>query len=93
MSNFSEETIFDFCPVASFQPVGDGAVILLADSGQIYSCNETTESFLRKVDGVQNLGAIVAALAVEYEVDGETLTADMAELAQELIDEGIIKNL
>ena len=93
MTNFSEETIFDFCPVASFQPVGDGAVILLADSGQIYSCNETTESFLHKVDGVQNLGAIVAALAVEYEVDGETLTADMAELAQELIDEGIIKNL
>ena len=93
MTDFGEQTIFDFSPVASFQPVGDGAVILLADSGQIYSCNETTESFLRKVDGVRNLGAIVALMAAEYEVGGETLTADMAELAQELIDEGIIKNL
>ena len=93
MSNFSEETIFDFCPVASFQPVGDGAVILLADSGQIYSCNETTESFLRKVDGERNLGGIVALMAAEYEVDRGTPTADMAELAQELIDEGIIENL
>lgn len=93
MTDLGEEAIFDFCPVASFQPVGDGAVILLADSGQIYSCNETTESFLRQVNGERNLGAIVAALATEYEVGSETLTADMAELAQELIDEGIIKSL
>jgi pyrroloquinoline quinone biosynthesis protein D len=93
MTDFGEETIFDFSPVASFQPVGDGAVILLADSGQIYSCNETTESFLRKVDGARNLGGIVALMAAEYEVDTDTLSADMAELAQELIDEGIIQNL
>jgi hypothetical protein len=38
------------------------------------------------------LGAIVAMMAAEYEVDQQTLTADMAVLAQELTDEGIIEN-
>lgn len=84
------DRIFALAPVASFQNLGDGAVILLADSGQLYSCNETTEAFLQKVDGTRTLGEIVDLMALEYDVVRETLAADMGELAAELEQEGII---
>ncbi len=82
--------VFALSPVASFQSVGDGAVVLLADSGQLYSCNETSEAFLRHVDGKRSLSDIVDLLAEEYEVERSVLEADLAELADSLKREGVI---
>ena len=84
------DEVFAFSPVASFQSVGDGAVVLLADSGQLYSCNTTSEAFLRHVDGKRSLGEIVDLLAQEYEVERDVLEADLAELAENLKLEGVI---
>ena len=84
------DEVYSLSPVASFQSVGDGAVVLLADSGQLYSCNDTSEAFLRHVDGKRSLGDIVDLLAEEYEVDREMLEADLAELAENLKQEGVI---
>ena len=84
------DEVYSLSPVASFQSVGDGAVVLLADSGQLYSCNDTSEAFLRHVDGKHSLGDIVDLLAEEYEVEREMLEADLAELAENLKQEGVI---
>ena len=84
------DEVYSLSPVASFQSVGDGAVVLLADSGQLYSCNDTSEAFLRHVDGKHSLGDIVDLLAEEYEVDRDMLEADLAELAVSLQQEGVI---
>lgn len=84
------DEVFVFSPVASFQSVGDGAVVLLADSGQLYSCNDTSEAFLRHVDGQRTLAEIVDLLAEEYEVERDVLEADLAELADSLKREGVI---
>jgi hypothetical protein len=84
------DEVFAISPVASFQSVGDGAVVLLADSGQLYSCNDTSEAFLRHVDGKRSLGEIVELLAEEYEVERDVLEADFAELAESLKQEGVI---
>jgi len=84
------DEVFVLSPVASFQSVGDGAVFLLADSGQLYSCNDTSEAFLRHVDGKRSLGEIVDLLAEEYEVERDVLEADFAELAESLKQEGVI---
>jgi pyrroloquinoline quinone biosynthesis protein D len=86
----SLDDVFSLSPVASFQSVGDGAVVLLADSGQLYSCNDTSEAFLRHVDGRRSLGAIVELMAQEYEVERSVLEADLAELAESLKQEGVI---
>lgn len=86
------DDVFSLSPVASFQSVGDGAVILLADSGQLYSCNDTSEAFLRHVDGKRSLGDIVDLLAEEYEVERAVLETDLAELAESLQREGVIVN-
>lgn len=84
------DEVYCLSPVASFQSVGDGAVVLLADSGQLYSCNDTSEAFLRHVDGKRSLGDIVDLLAEEYEVERKMLEVDLAELAENLKQEGVI---
>jgi hypothetical protein len=55
MTAIQETTVLALSPVASFQSLGDSAVILMTDSGQLYTCNQTTESFLKKIDGLRSL--------------------------------------
>lgn len=86
----ASETILRLADDASVQHVGDGAVVLLARSGQLYTCNGTTEAFLDKVDGARSLDQIVGLLSAEFEIDKDTLDQDMAALASDLLSEGIL---
>lgn len=90
MVEIASETVLRIADDASVQHVGDGAVVLLARSGQLYTCNGTTEAFLDKVDGTRNLDQIVDLLSDEFEVDKATLGEDMTALAAELVAEGIL---
>ncbi|RWD64585.1 MAG: PqqD family protein [Mesorhizobium sp.] len=90
MAEIGSETVLRMAEDASVQHVGDGAVVLLARSGQLYTCNGTTESFLDKVDGARSLDQIVDLLSDEFEVDKATLDEDIAALAAELVAEGIL---
>lgn len=92
MAEIGSETVLRMADDASVQHVGDGAVVLLARSGQLYTCNDTTEAFLEKVDGARSLDQIIDLLSNEFEVDKATLDEDMAELAAELVAEGILAN-
>jgi pyrroloquinoline quinone biosynthesis protein D len=85
-----DHTVLSLAPDASVQDMGDGAVILLAGSGQLYTCNETTEAFLKRVDGRRDLGSIIALLCDEFDVDKETAAADFRLLAENLVAEGIL---
>ena len=88
---FTQSTILALTPVASFQSLGDGAVILLTDSGQMHTCNETTEMFLGAVDGKRSIADIIDVALKEFEVDRETLRADFLALAADLANQGIVK--
>ncbi len=90
MAQIASEMVLRLADDASVQHVGDGAVVLLARSGQLYTCNGTTEAFLDKVDGARSLDQIVVLLSGEFEVDKDTLDEDMAALAAELMSEGIL---
>ncbi len=86
----STSDIFVLSPAASFEMVGDGAVILLSDSGQLYSCNDTTEAFLRNLDGGRSVGEIARLMGSEYDIPIEVLMSDLSDLANELEAEGIV---
>lgn len=86
----SASKVYALSPIASFETVGDGAVILLGDSGQLYSCNDTSEAFLRNVDGLRSIDEIARLMESEYDVALETLIGDLNELAAELESEGIV---
>ena len=90
MVEIASETVLRMADDASVQHVGDGAVVLLARSGQLYTCNDTTEAFLDKVDGARSLDQIVGLLSNEFEIDKATLDQDMSALAAELVAEGIL---
>ena len=93
MSPLEPDSVFEINPSVSYQPAGEGAVILRISDGQLYTCNATSETFLRYVDGTRTLGAIAAEICKEFEVDLKTVTGDLSELARELIDEGILRRI
>lgn len=90
METIAEDTVLSLSANASFQSLGEGAVILMIDSGQLYTCNETTEAFLKLVDGQRPFGAIVDQLTGEFAVQRDTAAADFLAVAHELRSEGIL---
>ena len=86
------DTVFALNEQASLQTMGDGAVILLANSGQLYTCNETAEFFLKNVNGQRDFGEVVKLFIAEFEVDEATARADLTTLSGELVAEGILKS-
>lgn len=90
MDTLGDTTVIALAPTASFQSLGDSAVILLTDNGQLYTCNETTEAILRKVDGLRTLAEIVDSVLPGYDIDRETFRADVLAIASDLIAEGIV---
>lgn len=91
MSMITEDTVLAFHQAASVRPVGDGVVILLADSGQLYTGNGTTGAILRQVDGRRRIGDLAAALCEEFDISPETAAGDIVEIAGRLIDEGVLR--
>jgi len=76
----------------TFQSLGeDGQTVVVSlTSGQLYTCNETTHDFLHAVDGRRSFGEVVDVLAETYDVERETLEADLVGMAEELLREGLI---
>ena len=53
--------------------------------------DETALEILRRCDGETRLGAIIDALAADYEAPRETIAADVKELMGELTRNGILR--
>jgi pyrroloquinoline quinone biosynthesis protein D len=90
--NSAGEDIYTLAPEVSLQPLGDGegGVVLMLKSGEIYSVNDTTLDFLSKLDGARNLRSCAEGIAADYDVDVATAMSDLAEIAAELASEQII---
>jgi pyrroloquinoline quinone biosynthesis protein D len=90
MRSITKETILAFGPAASVQPVGDGVVVLLTDSGQLFTGNATTEALLRLVDGRRRIAEIGAELCAEFDVGIIDATSDALGIAADLVEERIL---
>ena len=84
------QLVLNLAPTAAFRSMGDSGIILMIDTGQLYSCNETAEAFFRQLDGLRPLHAIAAQISGEFEVDGKRLVADIGELVAYLMAEGVL---
>jgi hypothetical protein len=84
--------VFSLSPNVSFQKLGqgEGAVVLMLESGQLHTCNDTTAAFLSALDGKRTFEVVTAELEKEFDVEREELRADLAALAQRLLDAGVI---
>jgi hypothetical protein len=88
-----DTTVLRLSPQATFRPLGEGegAVVLRFDSGQLFSCNDTTVAFLEAIDGKTPFAAAIDAVHAKFEVDRTVLRADLQELAGHLVDEGLVE--
>ena len=73
-----------------FRKVGDGGILLDTKSGQIHTCNETSQAFLAGVDGKRSISAIMASMLEEYDVSAAVLESDIAELVARLAGDNIV---
>jgi pyrroloquinoline quinone biosynthesis protein D len=90
MDAITAETVLAFGPAASIQPVGDGVVVLLADSGQLFTGNATTEAVLRLVDGRRRVAEIGAGLCMEFDVELDDAVGDVLGVAADLVEERVL---
>jgi D-ribose pyranose/furanose isomerase RbsD len=91
MAEVEGTTVLAISDNASFQSLGEGAVVLLIDTGQLYTCNETTEAFLKLVDGKRPFETIVDALLKEFDIERAIATDDFREIAEQLRSEGVVE--
>ena len=91
--HMNPENIYRFQEKALFRSVGEEGVVLMLDSGQLFSCNETAEAFLRRLDGELSLAEIANAVCEEFEIDSKTLLEDLAELIKELTAENVLEKV
>lgn len=87
------ETILTLPKVANVQSVADGAVILLTDSGQLFTGNGTTDAILHHIDGRRTVTDLAAALQEEFDVSLDTAIADVIEITGMLVTEGVLRPL
>lgn len=76
----------------TFQSMGPGAetVMLSLGSGNLYTCNETTEAFLRALDGSRTFDQAIDKLAEQYEVAKDQLRGDLKKLTDRLLAEKLV---
>jgi hypothetical protein len=75
-----------------FQSFGDGSetVVVSLRTGFLFSCNDTTKTFLEALDGKKTLVEIGRELVSIFEVSEERLLNDLRLLADKMISEELI---
>ncbi|WP_425418451.1 PqqD family protein [Oricola indica] len=69
----------------------EGGVLLKLDSGELFTVNDTTVAFLNELDGNKSLAEIVNRLSDIYDVDVSLLEADLIEIADDLMDQNLLR--
>ncbi|WP_456408253.1 PqqD family protein [Thiolapillus sp.] len=70
--------------------VGGEGVILRQDEGEILVVNEVAIRFVELIDGDKDLNELTDLLFQEYDVEKNTLAADLEEYADELIRQNVL---
>ena len=83
-------TIFALNPDIRFRRVGNEAVVLHQDQGEVMVLNDVGARVLELIDGQTVTGHWLRVILEEYDVEGETLRADVARYLQGLREQGVI---
>ena len=76
-----------------FRRLFDEGVLIHQDQAEAIVLNDTGVTFLELCDGRRNAGEIISGMAAQFEVERETLAADLVPFIQELADGGIIQGV
>jgi hypothetical protein len=76
---------------ATFQTVAGEAILIHLHTGAYYSLNEVGTVFWEMLDGVKSIAECSAKIAGEYDAPVETVTADLLEISEHLLKEGLVE--
>lgn len=85
------ETILRLRDDVRFRLLGDEAVIVCQDSGEILAVNEIGAQVLSAIDGGTSVKAIIAGLETQYDVSPESLKEDIMAFIGELLDANVVQ--
>lgn len=76
----------------TFQSLGPGqdTVVFSLNSGYLYTCNQTSDAFLRALDGKRTISEVIELLLGQYDVARDRLTSDLTALAEKFIHEKLL---
>ncbi len=70
--------------------MGEEGVILMTDSGQIYSTNASGTAFISRIIGGSSVAEAVSQMLDAFDVTEEVLLADLGDLVAFLEAEGVV---
>jgi len=76
-------------PTAAFQSLAGEAVLIHMQTGAYYSLNEVGTVFWEMLDGEASVADCALRIAQEYSAPLAVIQADLLELAQDLLREGL----
>lgn len=78
---------------ATYQTVEGEAILIHMQTGTYYSLNDVGTAFWELLDGARSVGDCATRIAVEYNASVEVVTADLLELAADLVKEGLVEKV
>jgi Coenzyme PQQ synthesis protein D (PqqD) len=79
------------CPDVRFRIVDGEAVVLRQRAAEVMVLNEVAARILDLADGKRPVGSWIEALLEEYEVERDTLVADVLDFAADLLAQGVLE--
>ena len=70
--------------------IDEEIVVMRLDNGEFFSLSGTSAEIWRLIDGSRDRGALVAALAAEFDADEHRIAADVDALLIQLRDSGLL---
>lgn len=77
-------------PSASFRDLGGEGIILMVESGQLYSTNDSGSAFIKSIQQGVSFNEAVDAVSAEFDAEKSLIEADLTELADYLISEAVL---
>jgi len=74
---------------ATYQVVADEAILIHMKTGVYYSLNQVGTLFWQLLDGSRSVADCATALAQEYNAPRDEIQADLIELGDDLVREGL----
>ena len=71
--------------------VGDQAVLMMNDTSEVFSCNQTMTALLLELDGVRSIREVAFHLQHHFEAAPEDIASDLRLAAEELSKKGILE--
>lgn len=93
METITDTTLLKISPGICIQEMGpeEKTVILSLDTGDFFTCNETTCDFLRMVETAPKpFREVLDEMLKLYDVDPEMLATDLKEIAERLLAEKML---